>query len=431
MHIRTFNNECADPSLPSVALNVKEGRQYLSEKSHAAWKYVYEHHLNDSDWFLKADDDTYVVMENLRYMLLKHDNLKPVYFGCRFHDFMSGGAGYVLSREAVTRLVEKALPNPKSCPLRGEAEDVSIGLILFPFSLHQVEQEPFRIMIPQESGTHAVAYMGSQPVLPNWDAEKLPTERMRKVRVLCWIMTMPGNHEKAMHVKKTWGKRCDQLIFMSSRHDPLLPTVALDVKEGRDHLSDKSHAAWKYVYQHHLNDSDWFLKADDDTYVVMENLRFMLHKHDPLRPVYFGCRFHGFMSGGAGYVLSREALNRLAEEALPNPKTCPLGKDEDVSIGKCLTAVGVEAGDSRDEFGRWRFFPFNPETHLNPIAEHRFNWLFRFTHYNYTEGPECCSDTAIAFHYVSPNLMHAMEYLIYRIHPYGVCSIEKPDNALS
>ncbi|CAG0904731.1 unnamed protein product, partial [Darwinula stevensoni] len=81
-----------------------------------------------------------------------------------------------------------------------------------------VEQEPFRIMIPRESGTHAVAYMGSQPVLPNWDAEKLPTDRMRKVRVLCWIMTMPGNHEKAMHVKKTWGKRCDQLIFMSSRH---------------------------------------------------------------------------------------------------------------------------------------------------------------------------------------------------------------------
>ncbi|CAG0908182.1 unnamed protein product, partial [Darwinula stevensoni] len=124
-----------------------------------------------------------------------------------------------------------------------------------------------------------------------------------------------------------------------------------------------------------------------------------------------------------GYVLSREAVNRLAEEALLNPRTCPLGKDEDVSI------VGVEAGDSRDEYGRWRFFPFNPETQLNPIVEHRFNWLFRFTHYNYTEGPECCSDTAIAFHYVSPNLMHAMEYLVYHLHPYGVCSINQADDA--
>ncbi|CAG0908551.1 unnamed protein product, partial [Darwinula stevensoni] len=95
----------------------------------------------------------------------------------------------------------------------------------------------------------------------------------------------------------------------------------------------------------------------------MENLRYMLLKHDPLKPVYFGCRFHGFMSGGAGYVLSREAVTRLVEKALPNPKSCPLrGEAEDVSIGECLAAVGVEAGDSRDELGRWRFFPFTPET---------------------------------------------------------------------
>ncbi|CAH0564897.1 unnamed protein product [Brassicogethes aeneus] len=263
-------------------------------------------------------------------------------------------------------------------------------------------------------------------------------ELAEKVKVLCWVMTGPKNHEKkAKHVKATWGKRCNEILFMSSENDTNLPAVGLPVKDGRDNLWAKTKEAFKYLHNNNYTDKyDWFLKADDDTYVIVENLRLLLEPYSPNTPIYFGLKFkpyvkQGYMSGGAGYVLSKESVRRFVLEAIPNKKLCKQSNSgaEDVEIGKCLAAVNVTAGDSRDTDGSFRFLSFNPEHHLTHKKSEKF-WYWQYVYDEQPMGINCCSDRAISFHYISPNQMYVMEYLIYHLRPYGIDQISRSQNTI-
>ena len=91
----------ADERIGSIALpNITNGRASLWNKTKKvqqgifgfsdtirlsqAFAYVWEHHREEADWFIKADDDTYVILENLKDLLRNYNSEVPIQFGHRF-----------------------------------------------------------------------------------------------------------------------------------------------------------------------------------------------------------------------------------------------------------------------------------------------------------------------------------------------------------
>ncbi|CAG2116785.1 unnamed protein product, partial [Medioppia subpectinata] len=232
---------------------------------------------------------------------------------------------------------------------------------------------------------------------------------------------------KAIHVRNTWAKRCDRHLFLSSRDNASLPAVRLCDTDDRAHLWCKTKAGMRYIHEKYLDDYDWVLKADDDTYVIMENLRQFLASHSPQELLYFGCKLQyervKYMMGGAGYVLSRAAVTKFVTVGIgskTDSSLCLAGTDtgaEDLEMGRCLQHIGVPAGDSRDDKQMARFLPISP-LHLvlpnSDIYKH-VPWFRYYSVYPHRSGPECCSPTPISFHYVPINIMYLMDFLLYNV----------------
>ena len=135
---------------------------------------------------------------------------------------------------------------------------------------------------------------------------------MRSPRILCFVATYEKNHQKNVRaIKDTWGSRCDIIYFASSATDPSLPSFTVNcTKHDHDHLWCKTQKGIIYGVDTYKDGWDWMLKADDDTYVIMDNLKYFLSQHDSNELIWFGCQFalggdpnKKYMSGGNTYSL--------------------------------------------------------------------------------------------------------------------------------
>eukprot|EP00977_Amphora_coffeiformis_P000563 scaffold132_cov170-Amphora_coffeaeformis.AAC.42 len=269
---------------------------------------------------------------------------------------------------------------------------------------------------------------------PALDLIELQPTPPQKQSILCYVHTISSFWEKSQAIRDTWGPGCDKLVFISNETLPDtvdIPLVAYD----HEHLWDKSRKSFQYLLQHYPN-FDWYFKADDDTYILVQNLRAFLAKQPLDEPLLFGHRFmlpgggasvlrdvaadflgqFGpliFPSGGSGYALNTILLKNMVERldqpyCFPNRTTIP----EDVATGVCARYAGGYAPETRDRAHKQRFHPLAPWiTFRQDLDMKPDHWWYRY--HEGTGGVQggqlSISKESISFHYCKPNLMYYVD----------------------
>ena len=161
---------------------------------------------------------------------------------------------------------------------------------------------------------------------------KLKNDSYLWPRIFCMILTHPNNFKtRTKAVYESWATKCDKYKFISVIPDEWLKKNNISITNETilkgfefdyenfnylqpvnytfdvyNKLTDKMFQTFKYLYKNY-NDFDFYLKADDDTFVFVDNLRKFLSDKNRSLPVTYGFDFHcyvnrGYHSGGTTYM---------------------------------------------------------------------------------------------------------------------------------
>lgn len=268
------------------------------------------------------------------------------------------------------------------------------------------------------------------------DDTTLADDLAKRISILCWIYMHQKSDDRIKAINSTWGARCTKVLFLSNFESDTPDVIDIrSLSTNATVKSDNIKAAYQYIYSKYRDDFDWFLKAEDDAYIVLENLRYFLYAFESSQPLSLGHKMNstevqqGYFSNVPGYVMSKSALQLLNEGFASNTKCKYLDQHlntaDDLLIGKCLEEIGVIALDSRENDGKERFFAKTLDDFLlpNEYVEFPRPW---YQPYVVDHHLNDASNYSIAFCGLSANQMHVMEFFVYQMRPYGADDYTPP-----
>ena len=159
---------------------------------------------------------------------------------------------------------------------------------------------------------------------------------------------------RAKAVYDTWGKNVPgKLTFFSSGEAGKtlgLPVVNLPGVDDTYPPLKKSLMMIKYMHDFHIDDYEWFMRADDDVYVRNDKLVGFLHSLNSSDDLHLGHAGTGakeeigllslypgdnYCIGGPGVILSRSVLRKVAPHIEHCLQTAPT-LHEDIEVGRCI-----------------------------------------------------------------------------------------------
>jgi hypothetical protein len=188
-----------------------------------------------------------------------------------------------------------------------------------------------------------------------------------KIKLLCAIYSHSNRRDEARAVALTWGHKCDGFLVFSNESIPQLGMIELQ-HQGREsyfNMWQKVRSIWAYIYRHYYCDDDgeffdFVHLSGDDTYVIVENLRYFLQHiqtnvagSGEQPPLHLGQWIRQkntpYISGGPGYTINRAALKLFAATGALD--TCHADREEsfeDRLFSHCMQSLGIFPADSRD-----------------------------------------------------------------------------------
>jgi glycoprotein-N-acetylgalactosamine 3-beta-galactosyltransferase len=181
--------------------------------------------------------------------------------------------------------------------------------------------------------------------------------QQKSFKLFCIITT----HQSKLDTKcktsyDTWVKECDDYVYLTMIPNNTKSNL-FEIKYGIDkinllqppgftndnyrRLTDKVYSAFKYIYNRNnatKTSYDWYFKADDDTFVFMDNLRDYLKDKNKSELVTYGYDLKGpelnskYHSGGAGYLMSSAAFDALSSKLTSQYLFCPNTGVEDIGM---------------------------------------------------------------------------------------------------